>query len=155
LKTAAKTGATPLLTDEQVAALKMAFEEEGRKVQLTAALKDAWAGLSDNQTERLQKAGKVPYRVTASLIELRNKGDSVVKQTLLGKVSFYVVDAENNVIAQKSDVPLEQLGPGSKGYVGEAPKVGNYKLIVWTEVKKAGRLGMVATENLQPPPKRK
>ncbi len=99
-------------------------------------------------------SGRVPFRLTAELKkEIQYDGNRRVKGRVTeGLCHVIIVDAQGTIV-KRSREPLSKIfaaGPEKGGYLGDVPKEGKYKAIVWIKTKE-GTFGKVLDVRLQLP----
>ncbi len=139
------------LTDEEIASLKFQVEEDGKKIELLAKFEAR--KLDEREAKRVAKTGKIPYIITGSLTEIREVKGKFVTTPKADSVSILVLDSANTIVAKRSMSAsrLAATRDGSGGFSDVAPTSGTYRAIIWTDHKKAGKIGQVITTKLQLP----
>jgi len=100
-----------LLSEEQIAALQTDWTnpKTGDKLQFQASF--GVRNLTPQEKTRYAKSGKVPYRITCALYEIKDIGG---KKRLMrvngGTARFYITDPGGQVIEKKS-MPLDKMCP--------------------------------------------
>lgn len=147
----AKPAVTLPLTDAEIAGLRFQVEEDGKKLELLAKFEAQ--KLDEREAKRAARSGKIPFIITGSFTEIREVKGKYVTTPKPDSVNILVLDAANNIIAKRS-MPagrLTAMRDGSGGFSDVAPTSGTYRAIVWTDHKKAGKIGQVLTTKLQLP----
>ena len=88
-----------LLSDEQIASFKAEApgSKEGEKFVFNASFGPQTLSAADKR--KFSRSGEVPYRITVGYDERRTVKDRVVSRTASGRINFYVLDAEGNIVA--------------------------------------------------------
>lgn len=147
-----KTGKGELLTDEEIAALQKELvvdEKTGEKLEFVGGIV-AKQRLGDKDPD-WKEGMPIAIHVTCELVRAKPKKDGVMeRKPLNGTAEFYVTDESGAVIVRKSE-PLDKMAPtGSTGFRGEVPKIGKYKLVIYTDYK-GTRFGLTETINVRAP----
>lgn len=98
------------LTDSQIAALKTEWKDkDGKtKVQFTASL--GMAPMKPEEKQKYATSGKIPIRLTADLLEIKEVNGKNLFKRLNGSIHMYVKDADGKVVLKKS-IPVEKMCP--------------------------------------------
>lgn len=100
-----------LLSEEQIAALQTDWTnpKTGDKLQFQASF--GVRNLTPQEKTRYAKSGKIPYRITCALYEIKDVGG---KKRLMrvngGTARFYITDPDGKVVEKKS-MPLDKMCP--------------------------------------------
>ena len=97
--------------------------------------------ISTAKLKEYQRNGKIPYFISVSLWHATPESlqNHRVTQIYSGaEVCFVILDKEGKVVVKES-VPLEDASfsyvTNHNGYMGELPRAGHYKLILWAKTK--------------------
>ena len=100
-----------LLSEEQIAALQSEWTnpKTGDKLQFQASF--GVRNLTPQEKTRYAKSGKVPYRITCALYEIKeSNGKKFLKRVSGGTARFYITDPGGKVVEKKS-MPLDKMCP--------------------------------------------
>jgi len=107
---ATSTAANGLLSDKDLSELKTDWTDEKTGIRYVLDAGFGAPKLEDKDKKRYQKMGRVPFRITCALYEIKKTKGSALTQRMTGTAKFYVLDESKKDIIKKS-VSLEKMCP--------------------------------------------
>lgn len=112
---ALRTGTTSvsangLLSEKDISELKTDWTDEKTGIKYNFQASFGVANVEEKDRKRLEKMGKVPYRITCTLYEMKQSKGTTLSNRMTGTAKFYVLDESNKDIIKKS-VSLEKMCP--------------------------------------------
>jgi hypothetical protein len=98
------------LTDDQIASLvtETTDAKTGTKLQFSAGF--GVRKVPDTEKRKYVKSGRVPFRITCALYEIRDVNGKPVMKRLSGKAHLNIMDSAGKVI-KKESVSLDKMCP--------------------------------------------
>ncbi len=97
-------------TEEQIAEMKTEWTDDKRKSRLHFAAGFSKAAINEQEKKKYEKSGKIPIRITADFVEIKEVGGKEVSKRLGGSIKLCVKDSDGKVLIRKS-VPVEKMCP--------------------------------------------
>ncbi|MEI6809348.1 MAG: hypothetical protein WCN95_11560 [bacterium] len=98
------------LSDAQIAVLKTEWADDKKKTRMQFSASFGASAVTPEEKKKYARSGKIPIRVTADLIEIKEISGKNVAKRLDGSIHLYVKDSDGKVVAKKS-IPLEKMCP--------------------------------------------
>ena len=98
------------LSEKDISELKTDWTDEKTGIKYNFQASFGVANVEEKDRRRLEKLGKVPYRITCTLYEMKQSKGTTLSKRMTGTAKFYVRDESNKDIIKKS-VSLEKMCP--------------------------------------------
>lgn len=90
------------LTDDQIASLQTEWTDEKTKRQFVFTASFGPQTLKSEDKARYQKMGRIPYRLTADLMEAKETDGKKLYKRVEGSAKFYILDPAGKVVEKRS-----------------------------------------------------
>lgn len=98
------------LNEKDIADLKTDWTDEKTGIRYSFQAAFGLPKIEDKDKKRFQKMGKVPFRITCSLVESKKTKSGPLNRLMSGTAKFYVQDENKKEVLRKS-VALEKMCP--------------------------------------------